>query len=117
MPTHATIRRGSTGPDVVECQEDLIQLNYDLSPYGADGKFGAKTEAAVKSFQSTHTDPTTGKQLKADGIVGPATWAALDAAVVPGTVLYTVIIPHLTLDQANSLISQYPGATKKEERG
>lgn len=117
MPTHATIRRGSTGPDVVECQEDLIQLNYDLSPYGADGKFGAKTEAAVKSFQSTHTDPITGKQLKADGIVGPATWAALDAAVVSGTVLYTVTIPHLTLDQANSLISQYPGATKKEERG
>ena len=118
MPTHKTIKRGSTGPDVVECQEDLIQLNYDLSPYGADGKFGAKTEAAVKSFQSTHVDPTTGKQLKADGIVGPATWAALDAAVgpvPPVEVLYTVTIPHLTLEQANSLISQYPDAKKVEE--
>lgn len=109
MPTHTTIRRGSTGPEVVECQEDLIQLNYDLSPYGADGKFGAKTEKAVKDFQKA-------SGLKADGIVGPATWAALDAAVGPGTVLYTVTIPHLTLSQANTLISQYPGAEKTEER-
>ena len=109
MPTHTTIRRGSTGPDVVECQEDLIKLNYDLSPYGADGKFGAKTEKAVKDFQ-------TASGLKADGIVGPATWAALDAAVGPGTVLYTVTIQHLTLSQANALISQYPGAEKTEER-
>lgn len=115
MPTHTTIRRGSTGPDVVECQQDLIQLNYDLSPYGADGKFGAKTEKAVKQFQSTHVDPTTGKQLKADGIVGPATWAALDSAVQPGTGLYTVTIKHLSLDQANELCNSYQNATKQEE--
>lgn len=116
MPTHATIRRGSSGPDVVECQQDLIQLGYDLSPYGADGKFGAKTEKAVKDFQSTHTDPTTGKQLKADGIVGPATLAALDAAVKPGGAMYTVTIPHLTLSQTNALTGQYPGAEKTEEK-
>ena len=120
MPTHKTIKRGSTGPDVVECQQDLIQLGYDLSPYGADGKFGAKTESAVKSFQSTHVDPNTGNKLKVDGIVGPASWAALDAAVgptPPTEVKYTVTIPHLTLDQANGLISQYPGTTKSEEGG
>lgn len=118
MPTHQTIRRGSTGPDVVECQQDLIQLGYDLGSYGADGKFGAKTEAAVKDFQRTHVDPTTGNKLKVDGIVGPASWAALDAAVGPTPpveVLYTVTIPHLTLTQADMLISQYPGATKTEE--
>lgn len=114
MPTHATIRRGSTGPDVVECQQDLIQLGYDLSPYGADGKFGAKTEKAVKEFQSTHTDPTTGKQLKADGIVGPATWAALDAAVKPGTDLYTVTIQHLSYSQAQEIVSKYGGSITKE---
>lgn len=61
--SHKTIKRGSSGPDVVECQEDLIQLGYDLSPYGADGKFGAKTETAVKAFQ-------TSVGLPADGIVG-----------------------------------------------
>ena len=109
MPTHTTIRRGSTGPDVVECQEDLIQLNYDVGPAGADGVYGRKTEAAVKAFQAN-------SGLTADGICGPRTWAALDAAVGPGTVLYTVTIPHLTLSQANALISQYPGAEKTEER-
>lgn len=114
MPTHATIRRGSTGPDVVECQQDLISLGYDLSPYGADGKFGAKTETAVKQFQSTHVDPNTGKQLKADGIVGPATWAALDAAVTPGTDLYTVTIHDLTYDQAQEIVSKYGGSITKE---
>lgn len=110
-PSHKTIRKGSTGPDVVECQEDLITLGYDLSPYGADGKFGAKTETAVKQFQTVHG-------LKADGIVGPATWAALDEAVGPDPVpvqLYTLIIPHLTLAQAEELQKQYPDAEKRAE--
>ena len=119
-PTHKTIRRGSTGPDVVECQQDLIQLDYDLSPYGANGKFGAKTESAVKAFQRTHTD-TDGTPLKVDGIVGQATWRALDAAVGPEPEpgpepqLYTVTIPHVTEEQAEELISEWPGAEKKPE--
>lgn len=110
-PTHKTIRKGSTGPDVVECQEDLITLGYDLSPYGADGKFGAKTEAAVKQFQKDHG-------LVADGVVGPATWAALDAAVGPQPApvqLYTLIIPHLTLEDAEALQKEYPDAEKRAE--
>ena len=109
--SHKTIKRGSTGPDVVECQEDLIKLGYDLSPYGADGKFGAKTEAAVKQFQ-------TSVGLKADGIVGPKTWEALDAAVGPTppvTTLYTVHIPHLTEYQADALIATYAGSWKTAE--
>lgn len=114
-PTHATIRRGSTGPDVVECQQDLIQLGYDLSPYGADGKFGAKTETAVKAFQ-------TASGLKADGIVGKATWAALDAAVGPQPgptpqAMFTVTIPHCTEVQADALLAEYPGSWKTAEGG
>lgn len=110
--THKTIKKGSTGPDVVLCQQDLIQLGYDLSPYGADGKFGAKTEEAVKQFQ-------TSVGLKADGIVGPKTWEALDAAVGPTppvTTLYTVHIPHLTEYQADALIATYAGSWKTAER-
>lgn len=111
--SHKTIKRGSSGPDVVECQEDLIQLGYDLSPYGADGKFGAKTETAVKAFQ-------TSVGLPADGIVGKKTWAALDEAVKPGpeppvTTLYTVHIPHLTEYQADALIATYAGSWKTAE--
>lgn len=114
--SHKTIRKGSTGPDVVECQEDLIQLGYDLTPYGADGKFGAKTETAVKAFQKA-------SGLTADGIVGPKTWEALDKAVEPGpeptptpvTTLYTVHIPHLTEYQADALIAAYAGSWKTAE--
>lgn len=115
---HKTVKRGSTGPDVVLCQEDLIYLGYDLSPYGADGKFGAKTEAAVKAFQ-------TSVGLPADGICGKKTWAALDEAVKPGPepgptptpTLYTVTIPHMTAEQVAAIQAQYPTATAEEERG
>jgi peptidoglycan hydrolase-like protein with peptidoglycan-binding domain len=43
-----------------------------------DGKFGAKTEAAVKAFQKA-------KGLTADGIVGPKTWAAIVVTVKRGS--------------------------------
>lgn len=112
-----TIRKGSTGPNVVECQEALIRLGYDLNPYGADGKFGAKTEAAVKGFQGT-------AGLKQDGIVGLQTWTALDKAIGPDPgpgpepqVLYTVIIPHVSLAAAEELQVIYPDAEKRIEGG
>ena len=117
-----TLRKGSTGPYVVECQGDLLKLGYDLSPYGADGKYGDTTIREVKKFQSTHTGPD-GKQLVADGVTGQKTWWALDQAIAdldpqPEPVkLYTVTVPHLTLEQAEELIAQYPGATKTEEVG
>lgn len=112
--TKPTIRRGSVGPYVVECQTDLITLGYDLGKYGADGKFGAKTEEAVKAFQRDHS-------LTPDGIVGPATWDALDKAVgpspepTPAPKFYTVTIPHLTETQADELCKQYPEAKKTSE--
>ena len=63
-----TLRRGSEGEAVEELQ---FLLN---SKYGADldidGKFGAKTESAVKAFQKAHG-------LTADGVVGPKTRKAL----------------------------------------
>ena len=111
-----TIKRGSTGAYVVECQEDLIKLGYALSPYGADGKFGKKTEDAVKAFQKTHTD-ANGKQLKVDGIVGDSTWWALDNAIepTPTTKLYTVHIPHQNEKQCENLKVLYPDSWKTEE--
>jgi len=107
-----TIRRGSTGPYVVECQKDLLQLGYDIGIYGADGKFGAKTEAAVRAFQGDHG-------LQADGIVGPLTWDALDKAVAPepepAEKLYSVVIEHLDKTQATALCRNYPNARMIEE--
>ena len=83
------------------------------------GKFGKKTETAVKEFQGEHTGPD-GKALKVDGIVGQNTWWALDNAVQPQPTpytLYTVIIPHLTEEQAEELQKQYPDAEKRTEGG
>ncbi len=61
----STLRRGNTGPLVKE-----VQAKVGLP---ADGKFGPKTEAAVRVFQRNHG-------LVPDGIVGPKTWRALDNA-------------------------------------
>ena len=74
-----TLRKGSTGPYVVECQEDLMQLGYDVGKTGADGKFGTNTQAAVKKFQKQHKD-ADGNKLVVDGVVGQRTWWALDEA-------------------------------------
>jgi peptidoglycan hydrolase-like protein with peptidoglycan-binding domain len=38
----------------------------------ADGRFGSGTEAAVRAFQRAH-------DVVPDGIVGPKTWALIDA--------------------------------------
>lgn len=62
------LRKGNSGPAVKALQNLLNQWGANLN---ADGIFGAKTEAAVKDFQSTH-------KLSADGIVGPKTRAVLD---------------------------------------
>jgi hypothetical protein len=48
-------------------------------PLDTDGIFGMSSEGAVKLFQSTHKD-LTGVPLEVDGIVGPKTWGALQAA-------------------------------------
>lgn len=45
-----------------------------------DGYFGPMTVAAVKAFQRNHKD-LNGKQLEADGSVGPLTRGALEKAV------------------------------------
>ena len=69
-PTHSTLKKGMQGEEVREMQSILLAKGYDLGKYGADGKFGNVTLAAVKKFQ-------TDSGLKADGIVGKLTWAAL----------------------------------------
>lgn len=68
--TRRTLRRGMSGEDVRLLQLQLIALGYSLSPYGADGQYGAVTQAAVRLFQQQHA-------LAADGVVGPMTWAML----------------------------------------
>lgn len=68
-----TIHKGSKGPAVKKAQTALQLRFYDPGPI--DGIFGAKTESAVKWYQSDHG-------LSADGIIGPKTWAGLDPPTV-----------------------------------
>jgi len=67
-PEQPTIGPGAAG-DVVRRLQRALRRTPDPR-VAVDGLFGAATEAAVKSFQS-------GAGLRLDGIVGPATWAAL----------------------------------------
>jgi peptidoglycan hydrolase-like protein with peptidoglycan-binding domain len=62
------VRKGSSGPAVRTLQEKLQAAGFDCG--GADGDFGARTEAAVKAFQQA-------KGLPADGVAGDRTWGAL----------------------------------------
>lgn len=66
------LKNGMTGNDVTELQELLAEANYSCG--GTDGKFGVKTEAAVRAFQNDNG-------LEVDGIVGEKTIAALKAKV------------------------------------
>lgn len=101
-----TLRRGDAGPYVTLAQTELIQRGYDLGSFGADGKFGAATEKAVRQFQ-------TDWDLAVDGIIGPKTWAMLEST--PVKVQYTVRIPHLSLKDAEALVALYPGSTMEKE--
>jgi peptidoglycan hydrolase-like protein with peptidoglycan-binding domain len=73
MYSGKTIKFADKGPDVVWLQSRLSILG--LYTDKVDGQFGSKTLAATKSFQ-------TSKGLIADGIVGPKTYAALEAVPV-----------------------------------
>ena len=66
------LKNGMEGDDVKELQRMLIQLDYDLGKWGADGDFGDATEMAVRKFQKEH-------DCGVDGQVGPETLAALNA--------------------------------------
>jgi len=67
---YPTLRNGASGTYVKTLQATLNSLGYNCG--SVDGKFGAKTLAAVKKFQKA-------KGLTVDGIVGPKTWSALVA--------------------------------------
>jgi peptidoglycan hydrolase-like protein with peptidoglycan-binding domain len=65
-----TVRRGDESDDVATVQRQLNSLGYDAGE--VDGKFGRKTERAVRSYQDDN-------DLFSDGVVGPRTHAALRA--------------------------------------
>ena len=71
-----SLRLHDRSDDVGTLQSQLNELGYTDShgrPLATDHAFGPGTEAAVRQFQHDH-------HLKADGVVGPATLAAINEA-------------------------------------
>lgn len=92
------LKLGSTGEDV-----NKLQIRLGIEPVG---KFGNKTDAAVKGFQSAHG-------LTPDGIVGDATWAKLfpptpsvEAPVVVAPVVTAPLVTGFKLDNLKGHIPQ-----------
>lgn len=103
-----TLKKGNTGEYVTLLQTKLMNQGYDLGKYGVDGDFGSATLAAVKKFQKDHG-------LEQDGIVGKATWAALEQEKPMQR--YSVTVLHLTESQAKALAAMYPNAEIEKEVG
>lgn len=62
------LKKGSTGEDVKRVQKELRQKGYSIV---VDGKYGPKTEAAVRDYQKKNG-------LASDGIVGNKTGSSLN---------------------------------------
>ena len=76
------LRLGSFGEDVTK-----LQVKLGVDPIG---KFGPKTEAAVKGWQSAHG-------LTPDGVVGDATWAKMFAPVAETPAPAPIVAPAPTV--------------------
>jgi len=74
-PSHPKLRMGSKGEPVLRLQQQLNSLGYWTSHI--DGKFDFTTQQAVFALQKA------AKLKDVDGVVGAATWAALDQQVRP----------------------------------
>jgi peptidoglycan hydrolase-like protein with peptidoglycan-binding domain len=73
-PIPPSIGPGTSGAAVVSLQTQLLALGYWVDT--TNGSFDDSTEQAVWALQKA-------ANLPRDGVVGPATWAALQAGVVP----------------------------------
>ncbi len=67
------LRRSAKGPEVELLQALLVANGADLV---VDGLFGQATQSAVRAFQER-------EGFRVDGVVGPATWAALRGSAGP----------------------------------
>ncbi|WP_298460601.1 L,D-transpeptidase family protein [uncultured Cellulomonas sp.] len=84
------LRRGDEGPAVRTVQERLAELGYFIT--APDGIFGASTQQAVWAVQKA-------AGLTRDGLVGPATRAALDAGTRPAARTTTGRVIEIDLDR------------------
>jgi peptidoglycan hydrolase-like protein with peptidoglycan-binding domain len=75
--TEPVLRIGSTGLPVRRAQKRMSLVGFDVG--GVDGRYGGKTETAVKKLQQQF-------RITVDGVVGPQTWGVIDALEDEGPV-------------------------------
>lgn len=92
------LRVGSRGPEVTAWQKILVGASL-LPASGVDGRFGPKTEAATRTFQ-------TRIGVTADGIVGPATREATAR-----------LLAWLAAAKPIPAVPPYPGVARRGDRG
>lgn len=66
----ANLKRGSSGDEVKQLQQALINAGYNVGSTGADGSYGPATRDAVTQYQKDHG-------LAVDGMAGPETQGSL----------------------------------------
>lgn len=101
-----TLFLGSTGPNVKLVQSLLNRIGFNAGP--VDGIFGRQTQLAVQAFQRSYG-------LVPDGVVGPATWAAMERflrgydvyTIRPGDTLYRLAGRYYTT--LNAILTANPG--------
>jgi peptidoglycan hydrolase-like protein with peptidoglycan-binding domain len=71
------LKIGSTGLPVRRAQKRMSLVGYDVG--GVDGRYGTRTEVAVKNLQQQ-------RGLAVDGVVGPETWSIIDSLENEGPV-------------------------------
>jgi N-acetylmuramoyl-L-alanine amidase len=63
-------RHGDEGPEVLDIQQRLLELGYDVPTDERSGSFAHGTDDAVRAFQRD-------RNLRVDGLVGSDTWGQL----------------------------------------
>lgn len=74
----ANLKYGSTGDEVKQLQQALVNAGYDIGVAGVDGSFGPATQAAVTQYQKD-------RGLQVDGMAGPETQGSLYSSGSIGT--------------------------------
>jgi peptidoglycan hydrolase-like protein with peptidoglycan-binding domain len=88
-----TIQLGSTGQDVKDAQQALVDRGYPVGTAGVDGIFGLHTYRAVLDYQDDRSKSGgPGPEVPArwgfnyllavDGVIGPSTWGRLIPDVI-----------------------------------
>lgn len=101
-PQRPTLRRGDCGDAVRDMQLMLIDQDYNLCRWGADGEFGRDTENALKLYQAEH-------DLEPDGVCGPLTWAMLESWSAGDTNDAPPVLGHVTVKAGTWRIRSGPG--------